>query len=191
MLHTSLESFVLMSLWFTEKGQTQSPLAVHEALGANLELWRAGLPGSLRWSDGDPPSNDINTARMRAKYYGARYIIYRPLLYHALHSTIPKASDMVDPPTSPSDQESSKSQYMSPPTPHSQRASCMSRWSSDMGVPGSPRVKDRLGMPYDELSPKLRRACKICIESAISSTEAFDRINGRLVVTNIFGTAHA
>jgi hypothetical protein len=42
-----------------------------------------------------------------------------------------------------------------------------------------------------ELPQKLRRACKVCIESAILSTVAFDGIPDRLVVTNIFGTAHA
>ena len=179
-----------MSLWFAEKGQTQSPLAVYETLGRNLELWRAGLPNILRWNDGDPPSNDINTARMRAKYYGARYIIYRPLLYRALHTTIPKASNTVDSPTGPSDQESSKSQYISPPTSHS-RTSSTNRWSSNMEVPGHPHIEPWFGIPYSKLSPKLKRACKICIESAILSTEAFDGIKGRLVVTNIFGTAHA
>ncbi|KAJ5123498.1 hypothetical protein N7448_009595 [Penicillium atrosanguineum] len=37
----------------------------------------------------------------------------------------------------------------------------------------------------------LRLACKICIESAILHTTAFDGIENRLVLTNIFGTAHA
>lgn len=44
---------------------------------------------------------------------------------------------------------------------------------------------------YRDLPPKLRRACKVCIDSAILSTEAFDGIEGRPIVTNIFGTAHA
>ncbi|KAH1372036.1 hypothetical protein KXX49_000372, partial [Aspergillus fumigatus] len=39
----------------------------------------------MKWKDADPPSNNINVARMRAKYYGTRYIIHRPLLYQALH----------------------------------------------------------------------------------------------------------
>ncbi|KAJ6171532.1 hypothetical protein N7470_000599 [Penicillium chermesinum] len=42
-----------------------------------------------------------------------------------------------------------------------------------------------------DLPSKLRRGCVICVDSAIKSTEAFDGIKDRLVVTNIFGTAHA
>ncbi|KAI5279165.1 hypothetical protein KEM54_004317, partial [Ascosphaera aggregata] len=57
-----------------------------KTLSINLEEWRQSLPPLLQWNDGDPPSDDINIARMRAKYYGARYIIHRPLLHHALHS---------------------------------------------------------------------------------------------------------
>ena len=34
-------------------------------------------------------------------------------------------------------------------------------------------------------------ACKICVESAIRSTTAFDKVRRRLIITNIFGTAHA
>lgn len=162
----------------------------------NLELWRKSLPDIMKWSDRDPPSSDINTARMRAKYYGARYIIHRPLLYHALHytstQTDPKASNTVDSPAGSLGQQGSKSQQVSPSMSHSQRATSMSRWSSDMGVPSRyPRIEPWPGVPYSELSSKLKRACKICIESAILSTEAFDGIKGRLIVTNIFGTAHA
>ncbi|CAG7951206.1 unnamed protein product [Penicillium salamii] len=37
----------------------------------------------------------------------------------------------------------------------------------------------------------LRGACKICIDSAIRSTTAFDGIKGRLNLIDIYGTAHA
>lgn len=41
----------------------------------------------------------------------------------------------------------------------------------------------------DQLVPK--SACRICIGSAILNTTAFDGIEGRLVLNNIFGTAHS
>lgn len=56
-------------------------------LAVSLDEWRSQLPEQLKWDDADPPAADINAARMRAKYYGARYIIHRPFLHHALHKT--------------------------------------------------------------------------------------------------------
>lgn len=42
------------------------------------------------------------------------------------------------------------------------------------------------------LPENLQDACKICIDSAIRSTVAFDCVDThRLVVPNIFGTAHS
>src|SRR5438067_1367089 len=39
----------------------------------------------LAWNDNDPPPEDINAARLRAKYYGCQYIVFRPLIHHLLH----------------------------------------------------------------------------------------------------------
>ncbi|KAL2005527.1 hypothetical protein VTN00DRAFT_2738 [Thermoascus crustaceus] len=148
----------------------------------------------MKWRDTDPPSSDINTAHMCAKYYSARYIIHQPLLYHALHSVSQNAQGAaVDTPTASNVVSGMKSQQASPSMPHSQRAPSMAQWSSNMGPPGRNPAQPPSwpGPTYRELTPKLQRACKICINSAILSTEAFDSIKGRPVVTNIFGTAHA
>ncbi|KAF7115349.1 hypothetical protein CNMCM5793_002165 [Aspergillus hiratsukae] len=173
---------------------------VQEILSMNLELWRNSLPDIMKWKDTDPPSKDINVARMRAKYYGARYIIHRPLLYHALHyAGLPPnpTSASVESPAG-SVLSGSKSQQVSPSITHSQRATNMARLSSDMGMAVHSAPSSFQGGPgsmgtiaYRDLPPKLRRACKVCIDSAILSTEAFDGIDGRPIVTNIFGTAHA
>ncbi|KAI7970687.1 hypothetical protein EIK77_000032 [Talaromyces pinophilus] len=104
------------------------------AFGVNLDIWKQHLPDSMQWQEGDEPSDDINTARLRAKYYGARYIIYRPILERALHSE---------------------------------------------------------SLHYDELDDETRRACEKCITAAIQSTKAFNNIQGRPIVTNIFGYGHA
>ncbi|KAJ6168593.1 transcriptional regulator family: Fungal Specific TF [Penicillium chrysogenum] len=154
-----------------KQGQTRWSSTVQEALSLNLDLWRNSLPHSMQWSENDPPADEINAARMRAKYYGARYIIHRPLLYHALHYGYtgarvgPIGKSLVDSPTS---------QQLSPSMMHS--------------AGRAPSMALRL----HELPKKLKTACDICIRSAIKSTEAFDGVGGhRLVVTNIFGTAHA
>lgn len=175
-----------------KQGQTRWSSTVQEALSLNLDLWRKSLPKSMQWDESDPPANEINAARMRAKYYGARYIIHRPLLYHALHyghagaRVGPVGRASVDSPTS---------QQMSPSMLHSNtRALNMTRMSSDMG--STPAATANGWTPPKvrliDLPRKLKTACDICIKSAIKSTEAFDGVKGhRLVVTNIFGTAHA
>jgi hypothetical protein len=50
-----------------------------------IEAWRRMLPPNFQWSDDDEPPTDINTARLRAKYYGARYVISRPILMEAIN----------------------------------------------------------------------------------------------------------
>jgi len=110
-------------------------LKSQKVLSFDIEQWREALPDVVKWSDGGPPSTDINTARMRAKYYDARCIIYLPTLLYVLQ-IVPKEST------------------------------------------------------YKALRLEIKKACKICIESAIFRAEAFDKINSRLMVPNIFGIAH-
>lgn len=54
------------------------------AIRQAIDDWCSMLPVYLVWDDSDPPAKDINIARLRAKYYGARYVILRPVLYHCL-----------------------------------------------------------------------------------------------------------
>ncbi|KAL3437192.1 hypothetical protein BDV09DRAFT_23551 [Aspergillus tetrazonus] len=165
-----------------KKGENKWNGTTQEILSMNLELWRSSLPPEMRWNDNDPPSPDINHARMRAKYWGARYIIHRPVLFHALHFLGPNASgSAVDSPAGLA------GSHTSPSLAHGQRATDMTRISSDLGtLQGSNGAHS-----YRDLPPKIRRACGLCVQSAIQSTIAFDGVKGRPVVTNIFGTAHA
>lgn len=180
-----------------KQGQTRWSSTVQEALSMNLNLWRNSLPAIMGWHDKDPPASDINAARMRAKYYGARYIIHRPLLYHALHYGQSGARvgsvghNSIDSPTGSTSASASQTQHMSPSMPNTNyRATGMSRIMSDYGnTPAAGWTPPKVNLR--DLPSKLRRACAVCIESAILSTEAFDGIEDRLVVTNIFGTAHA
>lgn len=119
-----------------------------DELAEHLEGWRAALPPRLRWSDTDEPARSILLARLRAKYYGARNIIFRPFLHRVITSKLPE--------------------NMGPPEmDHQQRL---------------------------ENETKTFANALQCIEAVKRSTVAFDNVDGmpeRLVVTNIFGTAHA
>ncbi|KAJ0418182.1 hypothetical protein BJY00DRAFT_193129 [Aspergillus carlsbadensis] len=162
------------------QGQSHWSTTIQEVLAMNLHLWRTSLPNEMRWNDKDPPSTDINVARMRAKYYGAKYIIHRPLLYHALHYMGPISGG------SPAGLGDSST---SPSLSYDQPAVEMTRISSN--VEGGSRQDRARVQTYRELPQKFRHSCKTCVDAAIASTEAFDGVQGRPVVTNIFGTAHA
>ena len=136
-----------------------------------LNEWRRVLPTFMQWEDTDILTEDINEARLRGKFYGALYIIHRPFLYHALHS------------------------------PEYQEQLSILRANTD----GTMQASLELGAaPPDTLSPELagmwkevqevKTSAKTCIKAAACSTTAFDGIinkSQRLIVTNIFGTAHA
>jgi hypothetical protein len=50
--------------------------------------WREGLRAwTTQWGDDDTPPMDLGVTRLRAKFYGAAYIMNRPFLHSALHCT--------------------------------------------------------------------------------------------------------
>lgn len=69
----------------SEQGKPHWPSKMQGILDMSLQQWQRSFPEVIQWKDHDQPLKDINVARMRAKYYGACYIIHRPLLYYALH----------------------------------------------------------------------------------------------------------
>ncbi|KAL3469072.1 hypothetical protein BJX99DRAFT_242142 [Aspergillus californicus] len=170
-------------------GETRWSSNIQEILSVNLELWRSSLPPEMKWADSDGPSPDINVARMRAKYYGARYIIHRPLLYHSLHYTGPNMRLRTADSPAGFEDPGTKHQQASPLQTNPQHATDMPRISSDLNA--MQRAIGLTAHSYRDLPQKLRAGCKSCVDAAIMSTEAFDAVRGRPVVTNIFGTAHA
>jgi hypothetical protein len=174
--------------------QTHGSSDVQEALHMNLFLWRAGLPDVMKWEDNEPPAADINVARLRAKFYDVQQFIHRPLLYHMLHygqtgATIGSVGQpLVD--SSIGSTFVPQTQQMPRSMTHIHRSNVqmqlMIHPSSSARSIWTPSTVN-----LHELPSRLRRACKICVKSAILSTEAFDGIGDRIVVTNIFGTAHA
>lgn len=151
-------------------------------LDRQLEEWRSILPAEYQWSDTDPPASDINAARMRAKYYGARYLIHRPFLHHALHPiSHPKLqnSHLSESPSTASVRASHNASVPETPT----TANHSIRQSSLMAAPGL--------VDIERMDKQVLQASEICVKAAIQSTIAFDGVHKRPIVTNIFGTAHA
>ena len=155
-----------------------SVLSLVEILETNLQSWR-GMLGDWDWDDDDHQSEQINMARMRAKYYGARYIINRPLLHYCLR--LPPAPQTPNVKHMDSPQASETSAFPSPVQPGYSPSGRMRR-HSEMGPPVRPEV---------EISDNVLQGARRCVEAAIRSTTAFDRVPKRLIITNIFGTAHA
>lgn len=140
--------------------QVQEMLVSHEQI---LGLWRNALPDTMKWADEDRPAADILNARLRAKYWGARYIVNRPFLDYALH-IMPQA-------------KAGKS-------------------VRDVARDARNNTRDEAELHLFEAIAGLSdsevfQACKRCVFAAIQSTEAFDGVPDRLIVTNIHGTAHA
>lgn len=169
-----------------ETPQPNFPYRVLTVLGMNLEDWKVSLPPGMQWTEMDPPSDDINTARLRAKYYGARYIIYRPILHYALHHLAhdKKLAEKAEKDFKPSGSSFKTQEH---------QATNMARWNSRSGL--DQQIEDDSDIyptvKFESLPQDLQRACNHCIEAAIRSTKAFHNIKGRPIVTNIFGTAHA
>lgn len=124
--------------------------------------WRRVSSQVHKWNDDEPPSEDILIARMRAKYYGARYISTRPYLDYVLH--IKQRAE------GGASLEEVTRDARGDPRPN-ELALFRAMWMMDPEV-------------------VVARA-KTCVRSAISSTTSLDNITERLVVTNIMGTAHA
>lgn len=159
-----------------ERGWSSS---VQEVESMNLDLWRFSLPDEMIWNDEGNPAKEISTAFMRASYYRARYIIHRPLLYHALRYAPLRVSARDD----------------TGSTFDSQRESFydgIEHFDVELAHKNI-RIGDwKLhNILLRDLPGKLRRACKICVDSAILHTTAFDSIENGFVMTNIFGIAHA
>ncbi|GKT91242.1 C6 zinc finger domain-containing protein [Colletotrichum tofieldiae] len=121
-----------------------------------------------------PPATDLLDARLRAKYWGARVIIYRPFIRFIL-----EVSERLK-------QRSDDSGMLNKENvgaigvfnPHD---------ASALVGHGSHGIRG-----HDELDPEVKAWAERGIKALIQSTRAFHGVdNKRLLVTNIFGTAHA
>lgn len=166
----------------TRESTDGKPPNLITTLDENLEHWRNLLEQAWNWDDEHHESHDINFARMRGKYYGAKYIINRPALHYALTMAHSSGTPMIRPSESPLG-GSSQSESTSPAVAHN--GQFIKSRSTNMRPPAPRSV--------DHLDKWILDACERCIYAAIKSTTAFDGVNygKRLVVTSILSTAHA
>ncbi|QSZ36517.1 hypothetical protein DSL72_006397 [Monilinia vaccinii-corymbosi] len=117
--------------------------------------------GTIAWHENDPPATDILTARMRAKYYGAQVITYRNFILKILE--------------------------------HSHALSTLSERGLDDFRNGIevPRI-NKHAKSVQEIDAQALVYAKNGIQALVNSTRAFHGLGeGRLLVTNPWGTAHA
>ncbi|KAK5119423.1 hypothetical protein LTR85_007523 [Meristemomyces frigidus] len=140
--------------------QVREMLKSHESI---LGAWRMSLPPALRWDDSDDPAEDILAARLRAKYWGARYVVNRPFLDYALHIM-----------------------------PHTKDGRKVQDVARDVHGNPRDKAEIHLFEAIEGMGEsEIWQASKRCIDAAMQSTVALDHVPDRLVVTNIHGTAHA
>ena len=154
------------------------PFKTIDASLENLEAIKRSLSGNY-WEESDLPANDILRARFRAKYYGAKVITYRPFLEMVLeHSAKQKAKLRAR-----SLQES--------PLPRNHQP-FGEQYKDNIDVP---RINDDATRLEDIDDPLIKEYARSGIHALIKSTTAFHGLGkpgeDRLIVTNVWGTAHA
>lgn len=142
----------------------------HE-LNRQLEEWRTTLPQQHKWSDSDPSARDIQAAHLRAKYYGAQYLLHRPFLHCVLHPTLHHDGRPVIP---------SRPFNAISPTDALRPANAM-----------NPSFSNRVSSgPVNMQHPHFLIEAKICVQAAVQSTIAFAGVSKTPIVISVFGSAH-
>ncbi|EXL84760.1 hypothetical protein FOPG_03233 [Fusarium oxysporum f. sp. conglutinans race 2 54008] len=121
---------------------------------------------SFAFREDDPPADDILAARLRAKYWGAQVITYRPFIRQILQFS-----------------HSIKNHASSPNFP-----SVSSEFRQDITAP----VIHPKARTHGDIDPQVVELAKKGIKALIESTRAFHGLGDRRpIITNVFGTAHA
>lgn len=82
--------------------ENPQPLETHSAGGGIIEIIQNSLdmrfvPPEFKFLESDPPAKDILSARLRAKYWGARVITFRPFIRQILEHNFDKAMSTTSP----------------------------------------------------------------------------------------------
>ncbi|PNP54017.1 hypothetical protein FNYG_15648 [Fusarium nygamai] len=124
------------------------------------------VASSFAFREDDPPADDILAARLRAKYWGAQVITYRPFIRQILQFS-----------------HSIKNHVSSPNFP-----SVSSEFRQDVTAP----VIHPKARTHGDIDPIVVELAKKGIKALIESTRAFHGLGDkRPIITNVFGTAHA
>ncbi|TFB04271.1 hypothetical protein CCMA1212_003803 [Trichoderma ghanense] len=130
--------------------------------GVSTMRW---VPASFRFNETDPPATDILSARLRAKYWGAQMITYRPFVRQILQWSFEVKRH--------------------PSSPH---VPVMSEYRDGIIAPYiRPDTKTS-----SQLDPGIIELARKGIVALIESTKSFHGLGEkRPIITNVFGTAHA
>ncbi|KAG6122998.1 hypothetical protein E4U14_002370 [Claviceps sp. LM454 group G7] len=124
------------------------------------------VAASFAFKEEDPPSEDLLTARLRAKYWGAQVITYRPFIRQILHWT-----------------DSMKNNNSTSPA-----GFAISEFRQGVAAP----VIDPSTRSPTEIPEAVKEYAKRGIKALIESTRALHNVGpDRPIITNVFGTAHA
>jgi len=127
------------------------------------------VPPEFKFKHTDPPAPDILSARLRAKYWGAHVITYRPFIRQILEHN---HKMLMGPKAAMESQIHTSGDYREAPTHGPGR----------MDDPLSP------GGINEEVVDNAAKGIRALIES----TRAFHGVpDKRFIITNVFGTAHA
>lgn len=120
---------------------------------------------SFKFRENDPPANDILSARLRAKYWGAQVITYRPFVRQILQFS------------------HAIKYYATPDFP-----AVATEFRQDVVAPSiHPSAKT-----HGEIDRRVITLAQKGIKALIESTRAFHELGDkRPIITNVFGTAHA
>ena len=120
------------------------------------------VPPEFEFDPDEPPARDLLSARLRAKYWGARVITFRPFVKQILDFNSAKSASETGIPVS--------GNYLVEFT----------------GPAIGPDVKHE-----NDINPWIVSYATKGIQALVESTRAFHNLEKRFVITNVFGTAHA
>jgi hypothetical protein len=124
----------------------------------------AWVPRSFIFSEDDPPADNILAARLRAKYWGAQVITYRPFIKQVLEFSYQLQHNQ-----------------LSPRPPASEFRECVS----------APTIHPDTRV-FSDIDPQVMEYVRKGIRALVESTQAFHGLGDkRPIITNVFGTAHA
>lgn len=149
----------------------QSPLPLVPGLDAEFNIFKyieealdmRFVPPEFKFGLNDPPATDLLSARLRAKYWGARVITFRPFIRQILHFNENRTA-------------------VNSPAPIS------GDFRSEITVP----VIAPEATTENDIDPKVIENAQKGVDALIQSTKAFHGLGPqRFIITNVFGTAHA
>jgi hypothetical protein len=121
------------------------------------------VPQEFKFNENDPPATDILSARLRAKYYGALVITFRPFIRQIVHFNLQRTT-------------------LNSPVPIS------GDFRREITVP----VIGPEATTENDIDPRIIEYARRGIDALIRSTQAFHGLGDkRFIITNVFGTAHA